>query len=209
MNTARPSRAQAEAAVRTLLAWSGDDPDRPELRTTPARVVRAFEEYFCGYAHDSADLFAEPLPAGDMRGQLVLLRDIDFASQCEHHLAPFFGRAHIGFVAGDRLVGLGHLAELVRICSRRLQIQERLTRQIAEALETGLRPLGVGVLLEATHTCAAVRGPCQPRSRFVTACFRGLFERDPQLREMLRRGPEGPPASGCPADDDRPPASHE
>lgn len=178
--------------MRTLLAWSGDDPDRPELRGTPGRVVDAFAEYFSGYGRDPAAVLAETMPAGDMRGQLVLLRCIDFASQCEHHLAPFFGQAHLGFLAGDKLVGLGQLAELVRILSRRLQIQERLTRQIADALEAGLAPAGLGVLLEATHTCAAVRGPCQSRSRFVTACFRGAFADDPVLRELLRGGAGAP-----------------
>jgi GTP cyclohydrolase I len=190
----RPSRAEAEAAVRVLLAWSGDDPDRQELRSTPERVIDAFAEYFAGYGRDPQALFRELLPAPGMRGQLVMLRDIAFASQCEHHLTPFFGRAHIGFVVGERLVGLGQLAELVQIFARRLQIQERLTRQIADALEAGLEPLGVGVLLEATHTCAAVRGPCQARHRFLTASFRGRFETDAELRALLRTGsgPSGP-----------------
>lgn len=199
MKAKRPSRAEAEAAVRLLIAWSGDDPDREELRATPARVIDAFAEYFSGYGRDPAALFREVVPAAGMRGQLVMLRDIDFASQCEHHITPFFGRAHLAFVVGERLVGLGHLAELVRIFARRLQIQERLTREIADALEAGLAPLGVGVLLEATHTCAAVRGPCQARHRFVTACFRGVFERDPQLRELLRTGAgPGGEAGGAP-----------
>lgn len=191
MTRERPSRAEAEAAVRTLLAFAGDDPGREELRATPARVVEAFEEYFSGYRREAAELFRDRMPAGPMRGQPVVLRGIDFASHCEHHLAPFFGTAQVGFIAGEYLVGLGQLVELVRIYSRRLQIQERLTRQIADALEAHLAPFGVGVLLEATHTCAAVRGPCQPRGRFVTACFRGAFAEDSALRELLRNGTTG------------------
>jgi GTP cyclohydrolase I len=181
----RPSRAEAEEAVRTLIAWSGDNPARPGLEKTPERVVDAFGEYFKGYEADAleelAATFVEPSGYNDM----VLLKDIAFESHCEHHIAPFFGTAHIAYLPGERIVGLSKIARVVDIFARRLQTQEGLTNQIAAALEEGLGAKGVAIVMRARHHCMAARGVRQPGVATVTFRFLGEFERDATLRDRF------------------------
>ena len=181
----RPSRAEAEEAVRTLIAWSGDNPARPGLEKTPERVADAFGEYFKGYKADAleelAATFEEPSGYNDM----VLLKDIAFESHCEHHIAPFFGIAHVAYLPSERIVGLSKIARVVDIFARRLQTQEGLTNQIATALEDGLRARGVAIMMSARHHCMAARGAHQPGVATVTFRFLGEFERDPTLRDRF------------------------
>ncbi len=176
----RPGRAEAEAAVRLLLRYLGEDPDRPELLATPGRVVAALDEYFAGYGRDPVAALGEPMPAGEMRGQLVEIRDIAFASHCEHHMAPFFGTVDVVLRVGARLPGIGHVASLVEVLARRLQIQERLTRQIADHLERALAPEGLVVAVRGFHTCMALRGPCRRRAWLRTVEGRGRFAVAPE-----------------------------
>lgn len=181
----RPGRAEAEEAVRTLLAWAGDDPARPGLAETPARVAEAYGEYFSGYKADArAELSATfEDPAG--YDGMVLLKDIAFSSHCEHHIAPFAGLAHVAYVPSAGIVGLSKLARVVEIFSRRLQTQERLTAEIASALMAGLDAKGVAVVLEAEHTCMSMRGVRQHGVTTVTSRFLGTFERDADMRERF------------------------
>jgi GTP cyclohydrolase I len=164
----RPSRTEVEAAVRTLLAWTSDDPDRPGLERTPARVAASFEELFAGYRSDPVALLRHGLLPDAADGRLVVLREIRFTSMCEHHLLPFTGEVHLGFVARRRLVGLGAIVAAVEALARRLQIQERLTDEIAAALATALDPLEVVVTVEAQHQCLAARGP-RAQAKLVTS----------------------------------------
>ena len=178
-NPVRPSREDAEAAVRTLIAYAGDDPAREGLIDTPKRVVSAYEELYGGY-RDSADevldrTFAETGGYDD----LVLVRDIPFHSHCEHHMMPFFGKAHVAYMPVDRVVGLSKLARLVDVYAHRLQTQEHMTAQIATAIEEILRPRGVAVMLEAEHMCMSLRGVEKPGALTVTTQFRGVFKDDP------------------------------
>lgn len=181
----RPSRAEAEEAVRTLIAWSGDNPARPGLEKTPERVADAFGEYFKGYDADAlAELsatFEEPSGYNDM----VLLKDIAFESHCEHHIAPFFGIAHVAYLPSERIVGLSKIARVVDIFARRLQTQEGLTNQIATAIEEGLRARGVAIMMSARHHCMAARGAHQAGVTTVTFRFLGEFERDAALRDRF------------------------
>ena len=175
----RPTRAQAEEAVRTLLAWAGDDPARPDLAETPARVADAYGEYFSGYAADPmaelATTFEDPAGYNDM----VLLKGIAFESHCEHHIAPFIGVAHVAYVPDGRIVGLSKLARIVEIFARRLQTQERLTGEIALALMEGLAPKGTAVMLSAEHQCMSMRGVRQKGVATVTTRLAGCFEESP------------------------------
>lgn len=184
----RPTRAEAEAAVRTLLAWAGDDPDREGLRQTPQRVADAYLEYFGGYGQDAAALLVDPV-VDDVSGydDIVLLRDIPVLSHCEHHIAPFQGRAWVAYLPGRRVTGLSRLARVVDVLARRLQTQEALTAEIVDALEKGLEPRGVAVLMEAEHQCIAARGIRQAGLRAVTSRFTGAFERDHTLQERFLR----------------------
>jgi len=174
----RPSRAEAEDAVRTLLAWAGDDPGRAGLAQTPARVADAYGEYFSGYKADArAELlqtFEEPLGYDDM----ILLKDIRFESHCEHHIAPFYGLAHVAYIPNGRIVGLSKLARVVEIYARRLQTQETLTGEIAEAIMDGLDARGAAVMMQAEHQCMSMRGVRQPHVETVTMRFLGDFETD-------------------------------
>jgi GTP cyclohydrolase I len=181
-----PSRAEAEAAVRTLIRWSGDDPAREGLRETPARVVRAYEEWFQGYREDPQEILNRTFSETGGYRELVLLKDIEFASHCEHHMAPITGRAHIGYIPRERVVGISKLARLVDVYARRLQIQERLTSEIAEALNDALEPLGVAVMIEATHGCMTTRGVHQHRATLVTSRMLGVFETDGERRAEFR-----------------------
>jgi GTP cyclohydrolase I len=176
----RPSREEAEAAVRALLLWTGDDPDREGLRETPARVVKAYEELFSGYKHDASEVLSRVFEEVEGYDDLVLVRDIPFNSHCEHHMLPFIGKAHIAYYVGEEgVVGLSKLARLVDIYARRLQTQEALTAQIIGAIEKHLRPRGAAVMLEAEHLCMSMRGVMKQGASTVTNQFTGVFRDDP------------------------------
>src|SRR5215510_15204311 len=178
----RPSRAAAEEAVRTLIRWSGDDPDREGLLGTPARVVRAYEEWFAGYAEDPRDYLKRTFEEVGGYDEIVLLRDITFVSHCEHHMAPIIGRAHIGCLPRNRVLGISKLARLVEVYAKRLQIQERITAEIANTLERVLQPLGVAVIIEGTHGCMTSRGVSQRDATMVTSRMLGVFRDQPETR---------------------------
>ena len=181
---ARPSRAQAEDAVRTLIAFIGDDPAREGVLDTPKRVVGAFEELYRGYSEAPADILDRTFAETAAYDDLVLVRDITFHSHCEHHMMSFTGKAHVAYVPTDRVVGLSKLARLVDIYARRLQTQEHMTSQSATAIEEILKPRGVAVMLEAEHTCMSLRGVYKPGASTVTTQFRGLYRDD--ASEQLR-----------------------
>ena len=178
----RPDRAEAEAAVRTLLRWAGEDPDREGLRDTPARVVRSYEEYFSGYGEDPAELLARSFEETDGYDEMVVLRDIRFESHCEHHMAPIIGRAHIAYLPDKRVVGISKLARVLEAFSKRLQIQERLTAQVANSIQEVLRPKGVAVVIDATHQCMTTRGVHRPGVTMVTSHMLGAFRTDSDTR---------------------------
>ena len=179
----RPSRAEAEDAVRTLIRWTGDDPDREGLGGTPARVVRAYEEWFAGYGEDPAELLQRTFEEAGGYDEIVLLRDIRFESHCEHHMAPIIGRAHIGYLPRNRVVGISKLARLVEAYAKRLQIQERFTAQIANTLNEVLKPHGVAVVVQATHGCMTTRGVHKSAASLVTSRMLGVFRRQAQTRQ--------------------------
>jgi GTP cyclohydrolase IA len=174
----RPSREEAEAAVRTLIAFAGDDPNREGVLDTPKRVVGAYEELFRGYNECPAEVLDRTFSETGQYDDLVLVRDIAFNSHCEHHIMPFFGKAHVAYMPVDRVVGLSKLARLVDCYARRLQTQEHMTSQIATAIEEILKPRGVAVLLEAEHMCMSLRGVEKPGALTVTTQFRGAFRED-------------------------------
>jgi len=178
----RPSREEAEEAVRVLLRWAGDDPAREGLRGTPGRVTRAFEEYFTGYETDPVDLLQRTFEETDGYDEMVVLRDIRFESHCEHHLAPIIGRAHIAYLPSQRVVGISKLARLVEVYARRLQIQEKMTAQIANTLATVLKPKGVAVVIEASHQCMTTRGVHKPGVSMITSHMLGAFRTDASTR---------------------------
>ena len=179
-----PTREQAEDAVRTLLRWAGDDPSREGLAATPARVARAYEEWFAGYRRDPVAILGRTFEHGGY-DDMVLLRDIPLQSVCEHHMAAIRGVAHVAYLPAGRVVGISKLARLVDAYARRLQIQERLTVEIADTLEQVLQPRGVGVVIEARHACISSRGIAMHGVSMVTRRLRGVFEHDPYRRELL------------------------
>lgn len=182
----RPSREAAEAAVRTLIRWAGDNPSREGLRDTPSRVLGAYEEWFQGYREDPDAILDRTFSETGGYREMVLLRDIRFVSHCEHHMAPISGRAHIAYLPRDRVVGISKLARLVDVFARRLQIQERLTSEIADALEAALKPLGVAVMIEASHGCMTTRGVHQHEAMLSTTAMLGVFQSDDgRRREFL------------------------
>lgn len=181
----RPSRAEAEEAVRTLLAWAGDDPDREGLRDTPKRVAAAFEEYFAGYDADPVEALSRTFEDVGGYDDMVMLRDIRVQSHCEHHIAPFVGVAHIAYLPGSRVIGLSKLARVVEIFASRLQTQEKLTAEVAGAIEDVLAPRGVAILIEAEHQCMSMRGVRQHGISTVTTRFSGVFESDPSYRDRF------------------------
>jgi len=180
-----PTRAEAEAAVRTLIRWAGDDPRREGLRDTPARVARAYEEWFSGYGQDPLALLERTFEEVGGYGDMVLLKDIPVSSFCEHHVAAIRGVAHVAYLPSERVVGISKLARLVEALSRRLQIQERLTTEIAAALETALKPRGVAVAVVATHDCMASRGVNRPGVGMVTKHLTGALASGPLRAEFL------------------------
>lgn len=179
----RPSRKEAEKAVETLLRWAGDDPEREGLQDTPKRVVKAFEDFFSGYETDPVELLSRTFEEVEGYDEMVVLRDIRLESHCEHHLAPFIGRAHIAYLPDKRVVGISKLARLVDVYSKRLQIQEKLTAQIANTLNEVLQPKGVAVVIEAQHQCMTTRGVHKPGVTMQTSRMLGLFRQDPRTRQ--------------------------
>jgi GTP cyclohydrolase IA len=179
----RPSREEAEAAVRTLIRWAGDDPDREGLLATPSRVVRAYEEWFAGYNDDPREYLKRTFEETGGYDEVVVLRDIRFESHCEHHIAPIIGRVHIGYLPRNRVVGISKLARLVEVFSRRLQIQEKMTAEIASCLDAVLKPHGVAVVTEATHQCMTTRGVHKTGVSMVTSRMLGVFRDHAETRQ--------------------------
>jgi GTP cyclohydrolase I len=178
----RVTRTDAEAAVRTLLRWAGDDPAREGLVDTPLRVARAWREWFSGYSLDPDAYLARTFEEVEGYDEMVVLRDIPFERHCEHHLAPIIGKAHVGYLPGGKVVGISKLARVVEAYSRRLQVQEKLTAQIADCIERVLQPRGVGVVIEASHECMTTRGVHTRGVSMVTSTMRGLFRDDARTR---------------------------
>lgn len=178
----RVTRADAEAAVRTLLQWAGDDPAREGLVDTPLRVARAWREWFSGYSLDPDAYLARTFEEVEGYDEMVVLRDIPFESHCEHHLAPIIGKAHVGYLPGGKVVGISKLARVVEAYARRLQVQEKLTAQIADCIERVLQPRGVGVVIEASHECMTTRGVHTRGVSMVTSTMRGCFRDDARTR---------------------------
>ncbi len=181
----RPTREQAEAAVRTLLRWAGDDPDREGLRDTPSRVARSYHELFSGYDTDPVALLERTFAETDGYDEIVLLRDIRLESICEHHMAPIIGRVHVAYLPHRRVVGISKLARVVDAYAKRLQIQEKLTAQIANTIQDVLQPLGVAVVIEAAHQCMTTRGVHKPGVTMVTSRMLGAFRDNASTRREL------------------------
>jgi GTP cyclohydrolase I len=179
----RPSRAEAEAAVRTLIRWSGDDPDREGLLATPARVASAYEEWFSGYGQNPRDYLSRTFDEVGGYDEIVLLRNVRFESHCEHHMAPVLGRVHIGYLPRNRVVGISKLARLIDVYAKRLQTQEKMTAEIAGCLEAVLKPYGVAVVVEAAHQCMTTRGVHKTDVTMVTSRMLGAFRDQPQTRQ--------------------------
>ena len=180
---ARPTREEAESAVRTLIRWAGDDPDREGLLATPGRVVRAYEEWFAGYRDEPRDYLKRTFEETGGYDEVVVLRDIRFESHCEHHMAPVIGRVHIGYLPRNRVVGISKLARLVDVYARRLQIQEKMTAEIAACLDSVLKPHGVAVVTEATHQCMTTRGVHKTGVTMVTSRMLGVFRDHAETRQ--------------------------
>jgi GTP cyclohydrolase I len=181
----RPTREEAESAVRTLLRWAGDDPTREGLIDTPARVVRSYEEFFHGYATDPVAILERTFEETDGYDEIVLLRDIRVESHCEHHMVPIIGRAHVAYLPHRRVVGISKLARVVEAYGKRLQIQEKLTAQIANTIQDVLQPRGVAVVIEASHQCMSTRGVHKSGVTMVTSRMLGAFRDDPSTRREV------------------------
>lgn len=178
----KPERAEVEAAVQTIIRWTGDDPERAGLIETPARVTRAFEEAFAGYARDPSAMLQKSFDEIEGYNDMIVLRGIRFESHCEHHMAPIIGRAWVGYVPNGRVVGISKLARVVEAYAKRLQIQERFTAQIATTIDDVLKPRGVGVVIKASHHCMTTRGVLKPDTDLVTSHMLGCFRDNPELR---------------------------
>ncbi len=181
-DTIRPTRDEAEAAVRTLLAWTGDDPTREGLLDTPKRVAKAFEEWFGGYDHDPEEYLTRTFEEVEGYDEMITLRDIRFESHCEHHLAPIIGRAHVAYLPTNKVVGISKLARVVETYAKRLQVQEKMTAQIANSIQKVLQPKGVAVVIEAAHQCMTTRGVHKTGVSMVTSTMLGEFRRNPLTR---------------------------
>jgi GTP cyclohydrolase I len=175
----RPSREEAEAAVRTLIAWAGDNPEREGLIDTPKRVVKAYDEFFQGYQMNGAEVLDKVFEEVAGYDDMVLVRDISFSSHCEHHMVPFVGSAHVAYYPSEGVVGLSKLARIVDVFAKRLQTQETMTAQIVEAIDEALRPRGIAVLLDAEHMCMSMRGVQKQGASTITTRFTGIFRDDP------------------------------
>ena len=183
----KPTQAEAEAAVRTLIEWAGDDPEREGLRETPSRVVKSYRELFAGYEIDPRQYLEKTFEEVGGYDELVILKDIRVVSFCEHHMLPVIGRAHVGYLPTNRVVGISKLARVVNGFSRRLQIQEKLTAEIAEAIQDILEPAGVGVVIEAEHSCMTLRGVNTAGSMLMTSRLLGVIRDDPRTRQEFLR----------------------
>jgi GTP cyclohydrolase IA len=181
----RPTREEAEEAVRTLIAWAGDDPAREGLVETPKRVAEAYEEFFGGYDGDPYDILSRTFEDVQGYDDIVMLRDIRLESHCEHHMLPIIGVAHVAYLPRGRVVGISKIARVVDIYAKRLQTQETMTAQIAGALEEVLQPQGVAVMIDALHECMTTRGVHKPGTTTITTCFTGLFKTDASYRERF------------------------
>jgi GTP cyclohydrolase I len=178
----RPSRAEAEEAVRTLLLWAGDDPDREGLRATPDRVVRSYEEFFAGYQTDPVEFLTRTFEEVEGYDEMVVLKNIRFESYCEHHMVPIIGKAHVAYLPKHRVVGISKLARVVESYAKRLQIQEKMTAQIANTIDEVLQPLGVAVVIEGEHQCMTTRGVHKHGVSMVTSRMLGEFRNNPETR---------------------------
>jgi GTP cyclohydrolase I len=185
--TRQASAEEAEEAVRVLLRWIGEDPDRKGLRRTPARVLKSYGDWFAGYDEDPAELLGSSFPDAEGYDDMVALVNIDFESHCEHHIAPFIGKAHVAYIPNQRVVGVSKLVRVVNAYAKRLQVQEKLTRQIAECIDSVLKPKGVAVIMEAQHECMTTRGVYKNNIKMVTNVMLGDFRDDDRARsEFLK-----------------------
>ena len=193
---ARPDRQAAEEVVRTLIRWAGDDPSREGLVDTPARVVRAYEEFFAGYLEDPVQILSRTFSEVDGYDEMIVMNDIRFESHCEHHMVPIIGKAHVAYLPDHRVVGISKLVRLVEIYAKRLQIQEKMTVQIADTLNDVLQPQGVAVVIEAAHQCMTTRGVHKPGATLVTSRMLGVFRSESATRReflaMIGRTGAGP-----------------
>jgi len=178
----KPSEKEVHEAVRKLLLWAGDDPDREGLVGTPDRVARAYKEFFAGYEQDPEEILRTTFEEVEGYDEMVLVKDIGVESHCEHHMVPIIGRAHIAYIPNNRVVGISKLARVVDIFAKRLQIQEKMTAQIANAIENVLKPKGIAVVIDASHQCMTTRGVNKPESSTVTSAMRGVFKDNPRTR---------------------------
>ncbi len=183
VETGRPDRADVEDAFRTIIRWAGDDPERDGLIETPARITRAFEEYFAGYSQDPALILQKTFEETEGYDEMIVLRGIRFQSHCEHHMAPIVGQAWVAYVPSGRVVGISKLARVVEVYARRLQIQEKMTAQIANTISDVLKPQGVGVVIKATHHCMTTRGVHKPDTELVTSRMLGCFRNNSLTRQ--------------------------
>ena len=181
----RPDRSEVEQAIRTMIRWAGDDPTRDGLRETPDRVARAFEEYFSGYAQDPTEILQKTFEEIEGYDEMIVLRGVRFESHCEHHIAPIVGRAWVAYIPRGRVVGISKLARVVDIYAKRLQIQEKMTAQIANTINDVLNPEGVGVIIKATHHCMTTRGAHKPGTDLVTSRMLGVFRDNALTRQEL------------------------
>jgi len=178
----KPTEKEIHEAVRKLLLWAGDDPDREGLVGTPDRVARAYKEFFAGYEQDPEEILRTTFEEVEGYDEMVLVKDIGVESHCEHHMVPIIGRAHIAYIPNNRVVGISKLARVVDIFAKRLQIQEKMTAQIANAIENVLKPKGIAVVIDASHQCMTTRGVNKPESSTVTSAMRGIFKDNPRTR---------------------------
>jgi GTP cyclohydrolase IA len=179
----RPDRTDVEAALRTIIRWTGDDPERDGLIETPARVARAFEEFFVGYAQNPVEILQKTFEETEGYDEMIVLRGVPFESHCEHHMAPIIGQAWVAYVPSGRVVGISKLARVVEVYAKRLQIQEKMTAQIANTINDVLKPQGVGVIIKASHHCMTTRGIHKPGSDLVTSRMLGCFRDNPLTRQ--------------------------
>ena len=182
-NNPKVEEEQALEAVKTLIKWAGDNPEREGLQETPKRVVKAYKDFFSGYQQDPREILSKKFKEVEGYDEIIVLKDIRLESHCEHHMVPFIGTAHVGYLPKKKVVGLSKLARLVEVFAKRLQIQEKLTAQIANAIDEVLQPRGVGVIIEASHLCVATRGIHKPESRMVTSRMLGSFRDDKATRK--------------------------
>tara|TARA_B100001029_G_C14778867_1_gene295381 strand:+ start:16 stop:594 length:579 start_codon:yes stop_codon:yes gene_type:complete len=178
----KPTEKEIHEAVRKLLLWAGDDPDREGLIGTPDRVARSYKEFFAGYEQDPEEILRTTFEEVEGYDEMVLVKDIGVESHCEHHMVPIIGRAHIAYIPNNRVVGISKLARVVDIFAKRLQIQEKMTAQIANAIENVLKPKGIAVVIDASHQCMTTRGVNKPESSTVTSAMRGVFKDNPRTR---------------------------